>query len=109
MVLLGALESGGKCPTASSLHPSLQCVIGNCVHVSKEVHPGKGLERDDLLRGANMIWGTLIYTRKTSALQILKVQLESLESKHTNSQFDQEDDETQAGVAWVWAFGTFPN
>lgn len=81
---------------------------------TKGVHSGKGLERDDLLRGANMIWGTLIYTRRTSALQILKVQhknrkLESLESKDTNSQFDQEDDETQAGVAWVWVFGTFPN
>lgn len=81
---------------------------------TKGVPPGKRLERDDLLRGVNKIWGTLIYTRRTSALQILKVQHknrkpESLESKDTNSQFDPEDDETQAGVAWGWAFSTFPS
>lgn len=43
LVLLGALESGGKCPTASSLHPSLQCVIGNCVHVYKRSAFWKGI------------------------------------------------------------------
>lgn len=62
-------------------------------HFPKGVLPGKGLERDDLLRRAKIIWGTLIYTRRTSALQILKVvpknrKLENLESKDTNSQFD---------------------
>lgn len=70
------------------------------------------MERDDVLRGAKIIGGTLIYTRRTSALQILRVKhknrkLEGLESKDTNSQFDQEDVETQAAVAWIWVF-VFP-
>lgn len=31
------------------------------------------MERDNLLRGEKIIWGTLIYTRRTSALQTLEV------------------------------------
>ena len=78
-----------------------------CSHFPKGVLLGKGLERDDLLSGAKIIQGTWIYTRRTSVLQILKViyknrKLESLEIKHTISQFDQ--DETLAAVAWVCVF-----
>lgn len=92
---------------ASSLHPGLPCVVGNCAHIfPKQALPGKGLERGDLLRGAKIIWGTWIYTR-ASALQILKEihqnrKLESLESKDTNSQFVQDKEETPAAVAWIW-------
>lgn len=76
-----------------------------CSHFPKRTLPRKGQERDDLLRGAKIIQGTWIHTRRTSALQILRLvhqtrKLEDLESRDTNSQFDQEDDETQASVSW---------
>ena len=106
VVLVGTLRTGGKCPTADSwFTPSYSLMYSRqlCSHFPQAVLSGNGLERNDLLRAAKIIQGTWIYTRRTSALQILKVihknrKLESLESKHTNSQLDQEDDKTQAAV-----------
>ena len=106
VVLVGTVRTGGKCPTADSwFAPSYSLMYSHqpYSHFPQGVLPGNGLERNDLLRVAKIIWGTWIYIRRTSALQILKVihknrKLESLESKHTNSQLDQEDDKTQAAV-----------
>lgn len=106
VVLVGTLRTGGKCPPADSsfaLSYSPMYSRQLCSHFPQGVLPGNGLERNDLLRAAKIIRGTWIYTRRTSALQILKVihknrKLEGLESKRTNSQLDQEDDKTQAAV-----------